>query len=76
MTTAEKISATLPRSDVAFLADYMARTGTSRSGALRAAVKALRAQTLEEAYRLADEEWYASGEAALWNAVAGDGLDG
>ncbi len=76
MALTEKISVTLPKPDVAFLADYMARTGASRSRALHEAVKALREQSLEEAYRAADQEWDASGEAAVWDAALRDGLDG
>lgn len=34
MATSEKISATLPRRDLAFLNSYMEQTGTTRSGAL------------------------------------------
>lgn len=75
MAVTEKISVTLPKPDVAFLADYMARTGLSRSGALHDAVKALRERSLEEAYRVADEEWSASGEATVWDTTIADGLD-
>lgn len=75
MAVTEKISATLPKLDIAFLAEYMERTGTSRSGALHDAVKALRDRSLEEAYHEADEEWYASGEADVWDVVVADGID-
>lgn len=75
MTTMEKISVTLPKPDVAFLAEYMASVGVSRSRALHDAVRALREQSLEEAYRLADEEWDSSGEAEAWDSVVADGLD-
>ena len=74
MATTEKISATLPRVDLVFLKEYMAVTGTTRSGALHHAVQALREQSLEEAYRQADAEWHDTGEAEVWDAVAGDGL--
>jgi hypothetical protein len=30
---------------------------------------------LETEYEEADEEWYASGEAELWDSTVGDGLD-
>ena len=46
MTTSEKISATLPRRDLAFLNSYMERTGTTRSGALHEAVHALQEKLL------------------------------
>lgn len=74
MVTTEKISATLPSVDLAFLKEYMGVTGTTRSGALHHAVQALREQSLEEAYRQADVEWYESGEAEVWETVSGDGL--
>lgn len=49
--------------------------GTTRSGALRATVRALRATWLEDAYAEADEEWYADGEPAVaWDATTGDSL--
>jgi hypothetical protein len=34
----------------------------------------LREKSLEEQYLVADEEWYASGDAAVWESAAGDGL--
>ena len=74
MATTEKISATLPKPDLIFLAEYMKQAGRSRSGALHDAVKALRDQSLEDAYRQADDEWLASGEAEVWAAVLSDGL--
>ncbi len=74
MAVSEKISATLPKPDIAFLTQYMKQTGTSRSGALHDAVKALRDRALEEAYDQADEEWYESGEADAWDATIADGL--
>lgn len=75
MAVTEKISATLPSPDLVFLTEYMARTGTSRSGALHHAVKALQERALEDAYLEADTEWYQSGEAEVWNPVVGDGID-
>ena len=76
MTTSEKISATLPRRDLAFLNSYMERTGTTRSGALHEAVYALREKLLEEAYAEADAEWYAdSAAASAWESTSTDGLE-
>ncbi|MGB4778261.1 hypothetical protein [Microbacterium sp.] len=76
MSTTEKISATLPKPDLVFLGEYMARTGTTRSGALHDAVRALREGSLAADYRLADEEWYNdSASAALWENTVSDGLD-
>lgn len=74
MANSEKVSVTLPRLDLVFLDEYMKTNGTSRSGALHDAVRALRDRSLEEAYRQADEEWIDSGEAEVWVAVVGDGL--
>lgn len=75
MAVTEKISASLPKQDIAFLTEYMDRTGTSRSGALHDAVKALRDRSLEDAYHQADGEWYESGEAEVWEAAISDGID-
>lgn len=75
MAATEKISATLPSVDLVLLKEYMAATGTTRSGALHRAVGALREQSLEDAYREADAEWYESSEAEAWDAVVGDGLN-
>lgn len=75
MTSSEKISASLPAPDLTFLEEYMEKTGTTRSGALHAAVRALRSRWLENAYVEADEEWYEDDEtAAAWDRAAGDGL--
>jgi Arc/MetJ-type ribon-helix-helix transcriptional regulator len=68
-----KLSVSLPDDDVAFL-DQVAldRALDSRSAALQAAVKALREQSLVEAYM---EEFLASrGEYAEWDATSGDGI--
>lgn len=76
MTSSEKISATLPRRDLAFLNSYMEQTGTTRSGALHEAVHALREKLLEEAYAEADAEWYAdNATASAWESASSDGLE-
>ena len=70
-----KMSVSLGADDVAFLDAYAAaHTGGSRSAAVAAAVRALRESELSDAYAQAFAEWNASGEADLWEPVAGDGL--
>ena len=70
-----KISVSLPDSDVAFLDDYARSTeAASRSAALHEAIALLRTAHLMGDYALAFDEWVDSGEAALWDAVVGDGL--
>jgi len=46
----------------------------NRSAVLDAGLKALREKDLEEQYLLADEEWYSSGDTALWDNTVADGL--
>ncbi len=43
--------------------------------AIRWAVKRWRERRLGHAYKLAWEEWEASGDAALWDVTVGDGLE-
>ena len=75
MKTSERVTVSLPAPDLSFLKEYEKRHGLpSRSAAFHAAVAALREKALEEQYVAADEEWYASGDAALWDSTAGDGL--
>ncbi|MFC7876438.1 hypothetical protein [Isoptericola sp. NPDC057391] len=38
-------------------------------------MRALRERDLEAAYQAADDEWYASDDAAAWDAVTGDGTE-
>ena len=58
-----------------FLARYQKAQGLkSRSEALEAAIRALRDKALEEEYEAAMKEWQASGEEAVWDVAAGDGL--
>jgi len=69
------MSVSLGADDAAFLDAYAAaHTGGSRSAAVAAAVRALRESDLSDAYAQAFAEWNASGEADLWEPVAGDGL--
>jgi Arc/MetJ-type ribon-helix-helix transcriptional regulator len=71
-----KLSVSLPEDDVAFLDAYAeAQRMGSRSAAVHKAVGLLRASQLAAAYEDAFDEWTSSGEAALWDATIGDGLD-
>ena len=70
-----KISVSLPRADVEFLDSYASQHGIeTRSAAVQFAVDRLRHEELGDAYEQAWDDWYASGEAAAWEGVAGDGL--
>ncbi|WP_349904372.1 ribbon-helix-helix domain-containing protein [Parafrigoribacterium humi] len=70
-----KLSVSLPQDTVAFV-DEQVKSGAyaSRSSALRAAVSLLRQSTMTDSYAAAWDEWEQSGEDALWDAVAADGL--
>lgn len=71
-----KLSVSLPDADVAFLDTYAERKGNlSRSAVLQTAVRLLRQADLAQAYEEAFKEWEESGEAALWDATVGDGID-
>lgn len=65
----------LPAEDLEFLDAYAEAEGySSRSAVLHKAVRLLRAAELSSAYEEAWEEWSASGEAAIWEVTAGDGV--
>lgn len=70
-----KISVSLGDEELRFL-DHYARANQmpSRSATVRRAVRLLRASHLEDDYAEAFEEWIDSGEAEVWETVAGDGL--
>ncbi|HEU4849684.1 MAG TPA: type II toxin-antitoxin system ParD family antitoxin [Terrimesophilobacter sp.] len=72
-----KLSVSLPADDVEFL-DEETRAGRygSRSAALKAAVTVLRQAAITDSYAEAWEEWEQSGDDALWDSVASDGLTG
>ena len=71
-----KLSVSLPDKDVQFVDQYIADHGeASRSAVLRKALERLRDDELVEAYKIAWNEWEASGEAALWDSTVGDGLE-
>ena len=70
-----KLSVSLPDADVAFLDDYAGKHDLSRSAAIAAAVKSLRRESLRDQYVEAYREWTDSGEAEVWEAVVGDGIE-
>ncbi len=70
-----KLSVSLPEEDVALLDEFARTSGLpTRSAALRHAIRLLRFPELENDYAEAWEEWAASGEEAVWDAAALDGL--
>lgn len=72
-----KVSVSLPEEAVAFL-DEQSRSGVypNRSAAVVAAVTMLRCVSMTDSYAAAWDEWEQSGEDALWENVAADGLPG
>ena len=72
-----KLSISLPDEDLAFLDQYTKDAGLeSRSAALQKAVRLLRTAELRAAYAAAWEDFDPSGDASLWEATVGDGIDG
>jgi Arc/MetJ-type ribon-helix-helix transcriptional regulator len=70
-----KFSVSLSAEDVEVLDAYVERAGLpSRSAGLQRAVRMLRYPTLENDYDQAWAEWSATGEGALWENTARDGL--
>ena len=70
-----KISVSLGDEELRFLDEFaQANRMPSRSATVRRAVRLLRASHLEDDYAEAFEEWIESGEAEVWETVAGDGL--
>ena len=71
-----KVSISLPEDDVEFLDAYAQSQGIeSRSAVVHKAVRLLRVSDLGEAYEQAFTSWDEEGEAAVWDAVAADGLE-
>lgn len=69
-----KVSVSLPDDDVVYLDAYATTHGLdSRSAAVHAAVRMLRASELGPAYEEAWAEW-AEEDAALWDTTISDGL--
>lgn len=61
--------------DVALLDEYVRKEGlASRSAAVQHALRLLRHPGLEQDYASAWAEWDNSGEQALWDVTAADGL--
>jgi Arc/MetJ-type ribon-helix-helix transcriptional regulator len=70
-----KVSISLPDADVEFLDAYAEERGLeSRSAAVHKAVRMLRTAELGAAYEAAWDEWYASDDAAAWDATVADGM--
>lgn len=70
-----KLSVSLPEEDVALLDEYALAAGMpSRSAALHHAIHLLRHAHLEQDYAAAWDEWESSGDQALWETAASDGL--
>jgi len=70
-----KVSLSLPADDVRFLDEQMSLGRyASRSAVAAGAIQAMRRQELADSYVAAFDEWAASGEAALWETTAADGL--
>ena len=65
----------LPEEGVAVLDEYPHASGLpSRSAALQHAIQLLGHADLEQDYASAWDEWESSGDQALWEATAADGL--
>lgn len=70
-----KLSISLSDEDVAALDRYAREAGvSSRSAAIRRAIRLLAQPELDDAYAAAWQEWEASGEAAAWEETTTDGL--
>jgi Arc/MetJ-type ribon-helix-helix transcriptional regulator len=70
-----KLSVSLPEEDVAVLDEYARTSGlSSRSAALRQAIRLLRLPDLEQDYAAAWDDWEAAGDQQAWEGVVGDGL--
>lgn len=70
-----KLSVSLPDKEVEFLDRYAADRGASRSAVVARAVRLLRDDDLADQYEEAWTEWEESGEAKVWDAVVGDGIE-
>ena len=68
-----KVSVSLPDEDVDFVDRYARDNGTTRSAAMHEAVQMLRRRDLAADYEAASDEWAASGETDVWDAVSSDG---
>ncbi|QJU54834.1 ribbon-helix-helix domain-containing protein [Herbiconiux sp. KACC 21604] len=74
--SAHKISLSLQESDLAFLdGETLEGRYPSRSAVVQDAIRVLRESRLADAYAEAFGEWDDSGDAALWESTAADGLE-
>lgn len=71
-----KLSVSLPDADVELLDAVAEERNESRSAALQRAVRLLRESRLGDQYEQVWKEWEESGEAAVWDVTAGDGITG
>ena len=70
-----KVSVSLPDEDLAYIDEYVRRTGApSRSSVLHQAVSLLRMTEIEDAYASAWDEWQQTEDSELWDSTSGDGL--
>ena len=71
-----KVSVSITDDDLGFIESQVAEGRyPTRSAAMHAAIKSLRARDLEAQYAEAAREWQASGDQAAWDVTVGDGLD-
>lgn len=71
-----RLTVSLPESEAEFLRRYQEQHQmASRSAVVAQALKVLREASLVEQYRQADDEWHESGEARVWEATAGEGIE-
>lgn len=71
-----KLSISLPEEDVDFLDIFADRAGMhSRSAVVQQAIAMLKAADLADAYERAFDEWHDTGEEAVWDTAAGDGIE-
>ena len=72
-----KVIVDLGNDDLRFLDRYVKQAGLdSRSAALQKAVRLLRQTERRQAYVDAWKEFDADGDAAMWEATVGDGIEG
>jgi len=70
-----KISVSLPEEDLAYIDEYVRRSGApSRSSVLHQAVALLRMSEIEDAYASAWDEWQQTEDRELWDSASVDGL--
>lgn len=70
-----KLSVSLPDEDVAFIDAFLESSkDETRSAVVQRAIAMLRAAELVDEYESAFRDWQDSGEADVWDAVAGDGI--